>query len=154
MRGVRAVICRRLIHHLQIRRLVFCLGISFLASSAGLAQPGGAPRQPVAHQSEEATQNETTMRGCLGGRPNDQFYYLVADDTGYPYFLDGNTSHLKDYVGKEISVRGKEFKDAQPGSFDVTSLKQVFDVPCPTWKPSFSGAAWHTEKNRKYGIDF
>lgn len=141
-------------HHLQIRRLVFYLGISFLASSAGLAQPGGPPQQPVTHQSEEATPKENTMRGCLGGRPNDRFYYLVADDTGYFYFLDGNTSLLKDYVGKEISVRGRETKAALPGSFDVTSVKQVFDVPCPTWKPSFNGAAWHTEKNRKYGIEF
>lgn len=145
---------RSIRHNLEATLFAFCLGICFFASSAILAQPGGAPQQPVTHHSEEATPKETTMRGCVGGRPNDRFYYLVADDTGYFYFLDGDTSLLKGYVGKEISVRGKETKAALPGSFDVTSVKQVFDVPCPTLKPSFSGAAWHTEKNRKYGIEF
>jgi hypothetical protein len=146
---------RRLIHHtLGVRQLVFCLGISFLASSAGLAQPGGAPQQPVARQTEDSTQKETTMRGCLGGRPNDGVYYLDADAGGYFYLLGGNTSPLKDYVGKEVSLRGKETGDVAPSRFEVTALAQVFDVPCPIFKPSFSGSSWHTGRNRKYGVEF
>lgn len=146
---------RRLIHHhLEIRQLVFCLGISFLASNAGLAQPGGKPQQPVALQTEEATPKETTMRGCLGGRPEHDVYYLVADDGGYFYALGGNISRLKNYVGREVSLLGRETGDVAPSRFEVTAVAQVFDVPCPIFKPSFSGGAWHTERNPKYGLEF
>lgn len=149
-----ATMHRRLIHHaLGVRQLVFCLGISFLASSADLAQPGGRPQQPVTHQTEEATPKETTMRGCLGGRPNDGVYYLNADTGGYFYLLGGNTSLLKDYVGKEVSLRGNETSAVAPSRFEVTASAQVFDVPCPIFKPSFSGGPWHTGRNRKYGVE-
>ena len=154
MRGRKAVMARRLTHDLEFRRLAFCLGTCLFASTASLARANGMTHYPATHQTVEAKEAETTMRGCLGGRPEGGFYYLVADDGGYFYVLHGNTSLLKGYVGKEISLRGKETDAVAPSRFEIASFGQIFDAPCPTLKPSFSRAAWQTERNREYGIEF
>jgi hypothetical protein len=155
MRGGKVVIGRRLIHYnLGIWRFVFCLGVCLFASSADFARLNGTPQNRAAHMSKEAKEKETTLRGCLGGRHSGTFYYLVADDGGYFYILSGNTSLLTNSLGKEISLRGKEDDSMPPPRFEVTSFRQGFDAPSPTLKPSFKDSTWHTERNRKYGIEF
>lgn len=137
---------------LEIWRFALFLGVSLWTCGFAFTQANHRPQVPARDLAEKEKGKETTLRGCLGARPG-MYYDLVADEGGWYYLLKGNTSILDKFAGKEISVRGYE-DGSLPHAFRVTGLSEVFDTPCPAFKPSLSHTAWHTEENRKYGIKF
>ena len=124
----------------------------FSACSSAFAQANKKPTDSVSHAVD--TQDKKTLKGCLTGSRGH--FYLASVDGGQLYALTGNTSALSRYAGKEISVLGEAVVSTQQWpSFQVVSVKQVFDTPKPSLSPSFSDlSAWHGETNQTYGIKF
>lgn len=100
-----------------------------------------------------STRDSKVLRGCLTGS-RDRFYLASVD--GGQYLLTGNTSALTRYARKDISVDGKTDSSTEPWpSFQVTSVRRVFDTPSPTLSASLSNSSrWQRETNRTYGIKF
>src|SRR5260370_13112092 len=149
----------RLMHsQLRTGRLVPYLVVCFFAYSSAFAESNQNPTVPSDHASHK--EDKITLRGCLGGGP-DQFYFAttVADRS---FVLTGHTSGLEKYIDREMTLEGSRgdsipvtgFFEPFP-SFEVARIIEVSEKRNPSLSSSFSDtSAWHTERNKMYGVQF
>lgn len=62
------------------------------------------PSQSSGQSSSQASNNETTVQGCLSGGPSGN--YTITDSSGTTYLLAGDTSKLSEHVGHKVEIRG------------------------------------------------
>lgn len=99
------------------------------------------------------------LMGCLNGSIGE-YKFSLATDKGW-FVLTGQTSELRDDVGREVVLEGKRGDDLTisgfdiPRSFNVARLVQVVPVPTPQLSAAFTNrAAWQADINEQYGIEF
>jgi hypothetical protein len=81
--------------------------------------------------SSGSSANETTLiRGCLSGSAGN---YVLTDEPGFDYQLDGHTAGLEKMVGAEIQVRGIETlapasDNSKDGRINVKRVMKLLDT--------------------------
>jgi hypothetical protein len=72
----------------------------------------------------------TLIRGCLSGSAGN---YVLTDEPGFDYRLEGDTSKLGNMVGAEIQVRGTETlapadDNSTDGRINVKKVMKLLDM--------------------------
>jgi hypothetical protein len=131
---------------------ILALGILVLCCCLAAAAQSQTPSNPERDQSGEAAANPPAagdaisgtdwLRGCLSQSPDGSF--TLADDSGHNFQLQGNTSKLNSYVGKEVQLHGARLGSAgtntsamssdasnasgYTGEFKVSNVQKISDT--------------------------